>query len=530
MNTDEKARAAGPARSDAPSNLELARINESLRVEIAQRRKAETEFRVLFESAPDAIVLADATGRIVLINAQTENWFGYARQELIGQPIEILVPAAIRDAHRAHRDGYFAGPRQRPMGIGLELHATRKDGSNFPVEISLTPIRHEDGMLVSATIRDISERKLAEKARSEIQERFRELANNLPVGVFRFQVEPEERFLESNSTMATMFGADAGVLASCHVRDLFADPMQWTRLISDVQHRGAVHAQEFEMVSLAGKPFWAAVTTVIKDSGGGRFLDGLVEDISDYKLARQQIHDLNEHLRRRARELESVNKELEAFSYSVSHDLRAPLRSIDGFSQALLEDCAERLDAGGRDYLERVRAASQRMAGLIDDMLTLSRVTRTELRKADIDLSALAAEVAEALRRDHPDHAVDLTIQPGLAASGDPKLIRILLENLLANAWKFTGRTPKARVEFGARDDGSDSPVYFVKDNGAGFDMAYAQKLFAAFQRLHSPAEFAGSGIGLATVQRVLHRHGGRAWAEGKPGAGATFYFTLGPN
>lgn len=255
--------------------------------------------------------------------------------------------------------------------------------------------------------------------------------------------------------------------------------------------------------------------------------------LEDFDAEKNKVEQTNREMareiaeRKKAEEaLEVANKELEAFSYSVSHDLRAPLRSIDGFSQALLEDYTERLDEQGRDYLHRVRAASQRMAQLIDDMLKLSRVTRAELSREEVDLSALAQEIAVELRRAQPGREVEFTVASGLRVHGDPKLLRIVIENLLGNAWKFTGKRSGARIEFGmTHRDGK--PAYFVRDNGVGFDMAYAGKLFGAFQRLHDSREFPGTGIGLATVQRVIHKHGGRVWAEGEVEKGATFYFTL---
>jgi light-regulated signal transduction histidine kinase (bacteriophytochrome) len=226
-------------------------------------------------------------------------------------------------------------------------------------------------------------------------------------------------------------------------------------------------------------------------------------------------------------ELTAVNRELEAFSYSVSHDLRAPLRAMDGFSQVLLEDYAERLDDAGRDYLTRIRKASQRMSHLIDDLIQLSRVTRSELRREPVDLSALFREIAAELQEREPGRRVEVAVEEGLQIRGDARLLRVGLTNLAENAFKFTRNRPAPRVEFGSRDE-AGGRVYFVRDNGAGFDMAHAAKLFTPFQRLHSPAEFEGTGIGLATWQRIVHRHGGRVWAEGSPGAGATFLFTLG--
>ncbi|HEX6710126.1 MAG TPA: CHASE domain-containing protein [Rubrobacter sp.] len=231
------------------------------------------------------------------------------------------------------------------------------------------------------------------------------------------------------------------------------------------------------------------------------------------------------------RELEGTNRELEAFSYSVSHDLRAPLRTIDGFSQILQEDYEDVLDDEGLDYLGRVRAASRHMATLIDDLLDLSRVGRRPLSREPVDLSGLAAGIIEELRASQPGREVEFVAGDDIMAWGDMSLLKVALENLIGNAWKFTAREPDARIEFGAEGKpgpGFLAPVYYVRDNGAGFDQAYSDKLFGAFQRLHGQDEFEGTGIGLATVARIVHRHGGRVWAEGRVGEGATFYFTLG--
>ncbi|MGL4619730.1 sensor histidine kinase [Chroococcidiopsis sp.] len=250
-------------------------------------------------------------------------------------------------------------------------------------------------------------------------------------------------------------------------------------------------------------------------------------EIVERQQAEQRAQELNQGLQQAIVELKAVNKELEAFSYSVSHDLRAPLRSIDGFSQALLEDCLDQLDATGQDYLRRIRFASQRMGQLIDDLLTLSRVTRSEMQRESVDLSRVASRICTNLQQTHPEQQVEFVVQPGLVAQGDPRLLEVLLENLLNNAWKFTSRQLQAKIEFGAIAQENGILVYFVRDDGVGFDMVYVDKLFRPFQRLHGMNEFSGNGIGLATVQRIVHRHGGRVWAEGALARGATFYFTL---
>lgn len=253
----------------------------------------------------------------------------------------------------------------------------------------------------------------------------------------------------------------------------------------------------------------------------------LHREIAERQQAEQLVRQLNQDLQRRNADLEVSNKELEAFAYSVSHDLRAPLRSIDGFSQALLEDYLAQLDSVGQDYLRRIRAATQRMGQLIDDLLTLSRVTRTEMRHERVDLSALAQAIATELQQAHPDRQVRFVLEPELLVHGDTRLLRVMLVNLLENAWKFTAKQSQARIELGTKIQDNGKKIYFVRDDGAGFDMAYADKLFGAFQRLHTMSEFPGNGVGLATIQRIVHRHGGRVWAEGYVGKGATFYFTL---
>jgi signal transduction histidine kinase len=262
-----------------------------------------------------------------------------------------------------------------------------------------------------------------------------------------------------------------------------------------------------------------------------RDFDAMAEALERDRAARtrseREVRTLNAELEHNIRRITEANRELDAFSYSVSHDLRSPLRGIDGFSRALLEDYQDKLDAQGRDYLYRIRNATTRMERLIDDLLNLSRLARFEMKRERVDLSALAHTLADRLRGDHPGRAAAFVIADGLVAEGDAHLLSIALENLLGNAWKFSEKTPRTVIEFGAiRRDGKTT--FFVKDNGAGLDMTFADKLFQPFQRLHSEAEFAGTGIGLATVRRIISRHGGEVRIEGEPGKGATVFFTLG--
>ena len=506
----------------------IAHYSVQRRLAATSIRASEARFRGLLESAPDAIISTDRDGQIVLANAQAEKYFGYARGELVGQPLDMLVPKRVREHHRGHREAYQAHPHLRPMGAGLDLYAQRKDGSEFPVEISLSPLETDQGMLVTAIVRDITTRRQAEQARFEAQARYRELMDNLPVGVYRNTAGPAWRFLEANPAIVAMFEADSTEEFLRHsANDLYRNPGDQQAFSDKIMRQGFVASEALELVTLKGRLFWGAITAVMKqDADGSIYFDGVIEDITERKEAECQLQDLSNNLRNRTTELEVINHELEAFSYSVSHDLRAPLRAIDGFSRILLDDHADQLGDAGRDRLERVRRAAQHMAALIDDLLKLSRVTRAELTHEAVDLSALAEEVSNELRRQEPQREVHFTVAPGLTTRGDRRLLRVVLDNLLGNAWKFTGGHADARIEVGAVMH-RGVPAYFVRDNGAGFDMAYADKLFGAFQRLHDAQAFPGTGIGLATAQRVIHKHGGHIWAEATVDHGATFYFTL---
>jgi PAS domain S-box-containing protein len=295
---------------------------------------------------------------------------------------------------------------------------------------------------------------------------------------------------------------------------------------------GHAHVGEVRAVPPNGASRWLFTrTNVVRDAAGRPLrMVGVSVDITERKQAEEQVQLLNAGLEarvaERTAELSSANQELESFSYSVSHDLRSPLRTIDGFSLALLEDCDEQLDESGKAHLQRIRSAAQRMGMLIDDLLNLSRVSRAQLNVETFDLSAMVNSVAQDLQTMQAGRQVAWRIQPGVSATGDARLLKIVIENLLNNAWKFTSKHPSAFIEFGSVHN-AGAGVYFVRDDGAGFDSTYADRLFGAFQRLHGAADFPGTGVGLATVQRVIHRHGGRVWAESAVDRGATFFFTL---
>jgi PAS domain S-box-containing protein len=821
----------------------------ALIVDITERKRAEQSlkaseerFRLIVEAAPSAIIAVDAAGKINLVNAKAQELFGYSSEELLGRSVDILVPERFRTKHPDYRQGFVAKPSRRSMGAGRDLFGLHKDGHEVPIEIGLTPYESSEGQFTLALIVDITERSQAEEKiayqayllenvndavigsdensyirfwnqgaermfgwkaeevlgrsgreilRSEFIDTDRETvlkilseqgrwkgesifyhkdgsqvimevssitlrdANGLITGYVSVNRDITERkqaeeYLQANAARAVLIAELSQAFAQltndyqgllglavrriaeligdyCAIRLVEADdvtlqlvvdhhldpsaqefmhrfissitqrmdegitaqvfrsgkavllpfvspdafraqvkpefhpllerlnihsvliaplraegkiigtitmsrdqtPHAYTEedrvFLQDLADRAALaivsarlytamqqlnakleqrvvertealsqanallqmlldympdhiyfkdaqsrfirnsrsqakslglsdpaeavgksdfdffpHAQlsyeKEQEIMQSGKPLmdleervvwpdgretWVSTTKMpLLDQDGqviGTF--GISRDITERKRAEAA-------LQKAKLELESANKELEAFSYSVSHDLRSPLRSIDGFSQALLEDYGELLPPEGRNFLERVRSSAQRMAELIDDLLNLSKVTRASMKLVPVDLSQIAEGIAAELERNHSEHHVRLTIAKNLKAHGDPNLLRIVLENLINNAWKFTSKQPQAEIEFGSKHENGET-VYFIRDNGAGFDMAYAGKLFGAFQRLHSMTEFSGTGIGLATVQRIIHRHGGRVWAEGAVDQGATFFFTL---
>jgi PAS domain S-box-containing protein len=742
--------------------------------DITERKRAEQRFQLVVESAPSGFVMVDQAGQMVLVNSQTEKMFGYTRDELLGQPVEMLVPERFRKQHAQYRAGFFANPKARAMGTGRDLFGQRKDGSEFPVEIGLNPINTPEGCFVLSAIVDITQRQQAEAryrraVESAIQGKvvidqrgralvvdsrgervvdpvgaptglaadivspdFRALFEAAPglflvltpdlrivavsdlylratmtrrediVGKKIFDVFPDnpddptatgtrnlgdslERVLRGRAADAMavqkydirrpaaagggfearywspvnspVVGADNEVAFIIHrvedvtefvrlkqrgekqreeteelrkhaekmesevflraqelqdvnqrqrrankvlaaeicerrraeetlraseerfrilvenVKDYAIFGLDWKgRILSwnagaeaingyraeEIvgQHFSRFYPQEAidrgwpeeELAKAAadgrfeeegwrirkdGSRFWANVTiTALRDASGKLIgFSKVSRDLTERKHAEEKLAESNEQLQRTNRELEAANKELEAFSYSVSHDLRAPLRAIDGFSQILLEEYSAELPAEAQEYLRDVRANTQCMGQLVDDLLALARLGRQPLKTERTEPEEIVRRCLGELQRDCPGRCIEIVVGQLPPCSADAGLLKQVWMNLLSNALKYTSRREAARVEIGGEKPGSSTepPTYFVKDNGIGFDMRYADKLFGVFQRLHAAEEYEGTGVGLAIVQRIIQRHGGRVWAEAQPDRGATFFFTL-PN
>jgi PAS domain S-box-containing protein len=493
----------------------------------------ESRYRGLLEAAPDAMVVVNQGGEIVLLNLQAEKQFGYRRDELVGKNVKSIIPEGfaerlIADALRSTEDVLA-----QQIGTGIELTGRRKDGSDFPIEIMLSPLKSAEGILVTTAIRDITERKRAEEALRESGERARIVAESVTDVIYEWDLKDKvEWYGDVDSLMGYPAGGFPrtidGWVAALHPED---KERVWLAIESQLKGVAPYNVDYRIAEKDGGWRWWSARGTVLRDEQGQpRRWVGAVTDITERKRAEEEIQKLNEQLEERVAErtgqLEASKKEMEAFTYSVSHDLRAPLRHVDGFSKLLIEEHLAELSPDAQEYVATIRDSVLQMGMLIDDLLNLARLGRKQLSTQVTGLNSLAEEVMADLKRANPDRLIEWKVETLPFVECDPALMKQVFANLLSNAVKFTRPRQPAVIELGVTSHDGARAV-FVRDNGVGFSMKYANKLFGVFQRLHRAEDFEGTGVGLATVQRIIHKHGGRVWAEAELDKGATFYFTL---
>ncbi len=510
----------------------LEDVTEQQNTEHALRER-EARIAAIYEAAHNvSFIMTDLDGteaRVLEFSPGAEQLFGYSREEMIGRPVALLHPP---DDVARFPEVFRAMAEQR-HGFSGEALLIRRGGERFPALFTSYPLLDPQGEMVAAlgVSVDISAQKQTEQALRRSNEELEAVFGSIRVLIA--VMDPEFNFVRVNTAYATAAGGTPDDFKGRNHFELYPheDNQRLFRHVVESGEACSVVARPFQhpAVREGQLSYWDWTLAPIKE---GARVEGVVLtliDVTEREYAVRALHrahdELEERVHQRTAELESMNRQLESFSYSVSHDLRGPLRTINGFSSVLMEEHRDRLDEEAFDCLRRIKDASDRMDRLIDGLLNLSRIARTELHPQAVNLSAMATEIGDELRQAQPQRVVEFSVTPDLVVNADPHLARILLSNLLENAWKFTSRRERARIEFGRLPD---EGAYYVRDNGAGFDMAYSDKLFGAFQRLHAPSEFPGTGIGLATVARIVHAHRGRIWAEGREGEGAAFFFTFG--
>lgn len=520
---------AGQTEGQRLARIHFAAVERAL-------RESEDRRATVIATALDAIVVVDEADAILEFNPAAERIFGFARDAAVGHPlVELLVPARFREFYPAAHADHLSSRHSSFLGVGVEIPALRVDGSEFPAEFAVARSQWEGQSILVYQIRDLTRRKLAEHALRQSEARLKSFFDSASVLLVLIELRSDDFvFALPNRRAAEFFGSTLEQFTGKTAREVGFSEEQldfWLvharRCIASGPRR--IPAYPFK---LGEHTRWLEVSlsAVRSDEQGAAQISVAAVDITERRFAEEALHALNRELesrvRQRTAQLELANRELESFSYAVSHDLRAPLRAIDGFADVLLQDHGDRLDAEATAHLQRVRQAAQRMAELIDGLLSLSRLVRGELRNEAVDLSRIATEVVAELRSRCAGRDVDVIVHPAMTTRGDPRLLRLVLENLIGNAFKYTSRRDRARIEIG-QNYGEPVAEYFVRDNGCGFDPAYSDKLFRAFTRLHDDTEYEGSGIGLATVARIVRRHGGHVRAEGEDGGGAAFFFSL---
>jgi PAS domain S-box-containing protein len=488
-------------------------------------RFSEARYRALHRDNPTMIATIDADLTILSVNPTCASQLGYSIDELEGQPVLALFH---EDDRPAVTEQLRMCLRNSDQVYRWQFRKVRKDGGLLWVEELAQTVYDLNGAPnVLIVCQDITERKQAEEALQKSEKKFSKIFHSTPA-LLAISTLAEGKFIDVNETCLRILGYQREELVGRTSLELgiWESNAARGRMIRDLKEQGAVHDQEITFTCKGGKTFIGLFSAELIDINGERYMLSMVNDITERKLMGEEIERLNTDLAARAAELESANRELEAFNYTVSHDLRKPLTNINSYCQVIQEMCGGSLGEPCQGYVQEIYEGTLRMNELIDTLLNFSQLMRNELNREPVDLSGIAKTVAAELQLTETGRRVSFRIAERMTAYGDANLLRVVLENLLGNAWKYTGAREEAVIEFGVAEiDGKQAS--FVRDNGAGFDMKYAEKLFIPFQRLPGADEFKGHGIGLATVERIIRRHGGRVWAEGEPDKGATFYFSL---
>ena len=516
---------------------ELQSINHSLQKEIALGEESQQALRAsqarlssVIESAMDAILAIDERQRIVLFNVAAEKMFECSAKEAIGQPLHRFIPERFRASHARyiHRFGN-TGVSSRNMSALGQLWGLRAPGTEFPIEASISQTQAGGRKLYTVILRDVTERKQAE-ARNVLLATIVESSSDAVVSK-----DLSGTILSWNAGAEQIYGYTEAEILGKSV-DLIVPPDQLdesNRALLEVARGRMVTRDETIRVRKDGSLLTVSLILSPMRNAEGQIIgiSSIAHDITARKAAERQVRDLNLQLEKRVRErtvdLQIANKELEAFTYSVSHDLRAPLRHIAGFSKMLAEECGASLQPEGLHYLQRIQEGTRRMGMLVDDLLNLARIGRHELRLQVTELQSVIKDVIAELTPDMEGREVEWKIRKLPHVEGDPALLRVVFQNLLSNALKYTRPRAKAIIEVGCEQVAAEQVVY-VRDNGVGFNMIYADKLFGVFERLHRSEDFEGSGVGLATAQRIVQKHGGRIWAQAELDKGATFYVSFG--
>jgi PAS domain S-box-containing protein len=547
-NAGASTRKIPPPRSTSLAEAEselaaLAAIDFAVQPEAPIQHWSEETLRDLLESLPDAMVVIDQHGTIALVNHQTETMFGYQRDELLGRPIETLIPERFRIGHVGKRAGYFAAPKSRPMGANLDLFGRRRDGAEFPVEISLSPLHSKRGAFATSVIRDVSQRKRDEA-------KFRTLVENIPAVTFIAPLDESVPELYVSPQIEQLLGFSQKEWLEDPVlwhRQLHPeDRERWNRQFAPTCASGEPFDSVYRFVAKDGRIVWVhGSASVVRDADGmPSFLQGVAFDITSIRAAEQALREAEERLRKsnvelaqrveeRTRELtESMAElqektgELEQFAYVASHDLREPLRSLVNYPEKLQKTYGGKIDAQADEWIGKTIAGATRMRRLIEDLSLYSRAVRSDQVFQPVDAAAAAGEACSNLQAAIEECAAEVVLDYLPTVTGNRELLILLFQNLIGNGVKFRAAGRPVRVEVRARRK-VDDWLFWVRDNGIGIETKYLTRIFGLGQRLHSAKQYPGTGFGLAICEKIVARHGGRIWVESEPDQGSTFFFTV---